>query len=399
MHARRQSIKSRWWQAALALVVILGVYLGYATLTRHNDKAAGEAKAEASASQDTVTITNQQAQHVAVVTARMHDFDVHRDGVGYIDFNQDRLTPVFSPYQGRVRQVLAKTGDHVAKDQPLFTLDSPDLVQAESNLIATAATRALTSKALERTRKMLEIQASAQKDVDQASSDQQSAEASYKAARDALRIFGKSEAEMDRLVATRKVDGELRVVSPFAGLVTARNVAPGVLVQPGNAPAPFTVADVSTLWMIANVAEADVSALQTGQQVSVTVDALPGRKLQGTIDTIGSAIDPGTHRIAVRSAINDPRHELRPQMLASFQIRTADPTHSVAVPIDAVVREGDGSMTVFITKDGLHFVRRAVRLGQQQDGLDQILEGLSADERVAGDGALFLSNALALQSK
>jgi cobalt-zinc-cadmium efflux system membrane fusion protein len=121
--------------------------------------------------------------------------------------------------------------------------------------------------------------------------------------------------------------------------------------------------------------------------------------LQGTIDTIGSAIDPGTHRIAVRSAIADPRHELRPQMLASFRIRTADPKHSVAVPVDAVVREGDGTMTVFTTQDGQHFVRRAIKLGQQQDGLDQILEGLSADERVAGDGALFLSNALALQSK
>ncbi|MFC5740967.1 efflux RND transporter periplasmic adaptor subunit [Dyella tabacisoli] len=399
MRASRKSTTQRWKIGAIVLVVALGSYVGYTSLAHHNVDASTDAKADTGPAQDTVTITDQQAKHVSVVPARMHDFDSRRDAVGYIDFNQDRLTQVFSPYQGRVRQVLAKTGDNVAKGQLLFTVDSPDLVQAESTLIATAATRALTSKTLDRARKMLEIQASAQKDVDQASSDQQSAEAGYKAARDALRIFGKSDVEMDHIAASRKIDGELHIVSPYAGLVTARNVAPGVLVQPGNAPAPFTVADVSTLWMIANVAETDVALLQTGQQVSVTVDALPGRKLQGVVGTIGSAIDPSTHHIAVRSEIRDPHHELRPQMLASFQIRTGEPTHSVAVPVDAVVREGDGTMTVFTTQDGRHFMRRPIKLGQQQDGLNQILEGLSANERVAGDGALFLSNALALQSK
>jgi cobalt-zinc-cadmium efflux system membrane fusion protein len=385
---------------AAVLLVAVGLYAGITWLAHRSDNVAPVQTAAASAdADDAVTITEQQAKHVTVVPASLHTFNTQLDAVGNIDFNQDRVTQVFSNYQGSVKQVLAKAGDDVAKGQPLFTVDSPDLVQAESNLISTAGLLELANKTLDRARKMLEVQANAQKDIEQATSDQQSAAGNYQAARNALRIFGKSDAEMDRIAASRKIDGEMTVVSPFTGRITARSVAPGVLVQPGTAPAPFTVADLSSVWMVANVAEDQAVALRIGQTVSISVDALPGRHLQGSISYIGSAVDPNTHRVSVRSEIRDPHHELLPQMLASFEVQTGASIASVAVPPNAIVREGDGTMTVFSTRDGRHFVRRPVKLGMQQDGLDQILEGLPANEHVAGDGALFISNALALQSQ
>lgn len=329
----------------------------------------------------------------------MLEFASQREAIGYIDFNQDLTVPVFSPYQGRVRQVLAKAGDDIRKGQPLFSIDSPDLVQAESTLISTAGVAALNSKVLERAKKMFETQASAQKDVEQAVSDQQAADGNYKAARDAVRIFGKTNDEIDKIVASRKIDGELLVASPQRGRVTARNVAPGMLVQPGNAPAPFTVADLSVMWMVASVSEYDLPQLRLGQHVSVAVMAYPGQKFQGKITNIGAALDPNTHRIAVRSEIKDLQHQLRPQMLATYVIRTGEPIHSVAIPVNGVVREGDGTMTVFVTQDGHRFIRRPVKLGLQQGGVNQVLEGLSAGEKIAGDGAIFLSNMLALQSR
>ncbi|MFC5488409.1 efflux RND transporter periplasmic adaptor subunit [Dokdonella soli] len=383
---------------AAAALAVLVVCIGYVWLAPRGGASLPTKAAAPTAAQDTVTITELQAKHVSVIAAQMHAFDARLDAVGFIDFNQDHLAQVFSPYQGRVREVRAKAGDDVAKGQVLFTVDSPDLVQAESNLISTAGLLALTSKTLERARQMITIQANAVRDIEQAVSDQQTAAGNYQAARNALRIFGKSDADMDRIAASRKIDGELRVVSPFAGRVTARAAAPGVLVQPGAAPAPFTVADLSSVWMVANVVEGDVAALRIGQSVSVTVAALPGRKLQGSISYIGSTVDPSTHRVSVRSEIADPQHELRPQMLATFVVHTGAPVQSVGVPANAVVREGDGTMTVFVTGDGRRFVRRVVKLGLQQDGMDQIIEGLSASERAAGDGALFVSNALALQS-
>lgn len=383
----------------MAGCLLLAGVVVYESQAGNDSRNAPANPAVPSPAQYSVTITDLQSKQVKVVAAQMADFASQRDAVGYIDFNQDHNVQVFSSWQGRIRQVYAKAGTDIRKGEPLFTIDSADLVTAESNLISTAGVLQLTTKTLERARKMIEVQANAQKDLEQAISDHQTAEGNYQAARDAVRIFGKTDADIDKIVATRHIDGELRVPSPFSGRVTARNAQPGLLVQPGAAPAPFAVADLSTMWMVANVAEVDLPSIQSGQKVAVSVMAYPGRTFHGEISNIGAAVDPATHRIAVRSEIKDPRHELRPQMLASFRIRTGEPSHTVAVPAGSVVREGDGTMTVFVTQDGRRFMRRAVKPGLEQDGLIQISEGLAAGEKVAGDGALFLSNALALQTR
>ncbi len=382
--------------AAVLLVAAAGL-LGHVALNSRQPPPV--AATSSAAPHDTVDVSELQARQIKLVRADLHAFQTRVDAVGYIDFNQDRLAQVFSPYPGRVLQVQVQAGEDVKKGQPLFAIASPDLAQAESTLISTAGLLALSQRTLARTRQMLHAQASAQKDLEQATSDQQTAAGNYQAARQALRIFGKSDAEMQRIVASRKVDDRFVVVSPFAGRVTARTIAPGTLVQPGTTPAPLTIADLSNVWAVANVDEGSAPALRAGEPVSVAISALPGRTLKGTLDYVGDAVDPNTHRLAVHAAIEDSTHELRPQMLATLTVQTGEPMRAVAVPTNAVVREGDGSMTVFATQDGRRFVRREVRLGLQQDGLDQVLHGLAANEQVAGDGALFLSAALALQSQ
>ncbi len=169
--------------------------------------------------------------------------------------------------------------------------------------------------------------------------------------------------------------------------------------QPGSAPAPYTVADIDTMWMLANVAEDDSPALRVGQSVQVTVDAFPGRIFEGKITTIGATVDPNTRRVLVRSEIEDPRHELRSGMFANFVIRIGAPVRSPAVPLDSVVREGDGTMTIWVTADRRRFTRRTVKIGEQRDGYRQILEGVQAGELVATEDAIFLSNALATVSQ
>jgi len=157
------------------------------------------------------------------------------------------------------RCLFAKIGDEVKKGQTLFTIDSPDLLQAESTLIAAAGVLDLTVRNLERQRNLYKQSAAAQRDYEQAISDHQTAEAALKAARDAVRIFGKTDAEIDKTIGDRKVDSTLVVASPISGRITARNAAPGLLVQPGTAPAPYVVSDISKMWMIANVIESDIS--------------------------------------------------------------------------------------------------------------------------------------------
>ena len=389
-------LRHRHWAVAAVIVLIAACgWLHFSNRTASADPTPPKAASATNA----VTISDKQATQVHVIRAATQAFDGRLDALGYVDFNQDNTAQIYSPYQGRVLAVRAMAGDDVKKGQVLFTVESPDLVQTESALISNAAVFDLSSKILERARKMLAVQANAQKDLEQAVSDQQTAHGNYLASRNAVKIFGKSDAQIDRLIATRTIDNALTITSPIDGHVTARSIAPGTLVQPGASSPAFVVADLSSVWVVANVPEDEIAHVRMGQPVAIRVNGLPQLRLHGTISYIGSAADPGTHRIGVRAQIDDPQHRLHPQMMATFTVQTGAPTPSVAVPPDAVVREGDGNMTVFTTRDGRRFERREVRLGLQQHGMDQILAGLSPGEKLAGDGALFISSALALQSQ
>ena len=343
-----------------------------------------------------VDLSEKQASTLKIGPAPSRDFTLFKTAVGTIDFNEDLLVQVFSQYPGKILKANFNIGDDVKAGDVLFTIDSPDLLQAESTLLAAAGVLELQKRTLARVTGLLKAGGSAQKDVDQSTSDQQTAEGNYKAARDSVRIFGKTDAEIDQVVDNRKVDSTLLVPSPIAGRIVARSAAPGFLTQPGNPPAPYSVADLSTMWMIANVIETDAPFYKIGQEVQVTVPAYPDTVFKGRVTTIGSIIDPNSHRQLVRSQIDDPQHLLRSGMYASFVIRVGEPLHSVAVPANGVVREGDGTMTVWVTSDRRHFVKRTVKIGQQQDGWDQVLEGLQPGETVVTDGAVFLSNILLL---
>ncbi|MGB2640819.1 MAG: efflux RND transporter periplasmic adaptor subunit, partial [Candidatus Acidiferrum sp.] len=166
------------------------------------------------------------------------------------------------------------------------------------------------------------------------------------------------------------------------------------LVQPGNDPAPYSVADVSIKWMLADVIESDIALFRLGQPVQVQVMAYPDRVFKGKVSKIYSTVDPNTHRVTIRSEIADPKDELRPGMLANFVIRVHNPIEATAIPANGVVREADGAMTAWVTSDRRHFVQRVVSTGLRRDGQVQILSGLHPGELVVTDGAVFLSNML-----
>src|ERR1700688_1133291 len=275
-----------------------------------------------------VDLSEKQAATLKIGQVESRDFALLKTAVGTIDFNENLLVQVFSQYAGKILKANFNIGDDVKAGDVLFTIDSPDLLQAESTLLAAAGVLELQKRTLARATNLLKAGGSAQKDVDQSTSDQQTAEGNYKAARDAVRIFGKTDAEVDQVVDMRKVDSTLRVPSPIAGRVVARNAAPGLLTQPGSTPSPYSVADLSTMWMLANVIETDAPAYKVGQDVEVRVPAYPGTVFKGHVTTVGSMIDPNTHRQLVRSEIDDPQHQLRSGMFASFVIHVGDVANS-----------------------------------------------------------------------
>jgi membrane fusion protein, heavy metal efflux system len=123
--------------------------------------------------------------------------------------------------------------------------------------------------------------------------------------------------------------------------------------------------------------------------------AYPGRVFEGKVTAVDTTVDPATRRLLVRSEIMNPEHLLLPGMFATFVIRTGKPRHSLAIPLGGIVREGDGTMSAWFTRDGSVFTRRTVQTGLQQNGYDQILDGVQAGETAVTDGAIFLSNMLA----
>lgn len=186
----------------------------------------------------------------------------------------------------------------------------------------------------------------------------------------------------------------ITICSPITGQVSAVNASAGVPVSPGALPAPCAVADVSVKWLLANVPESDLPSYHPGNPVKATVAAYPGRIFMGTVSKIYPDVDANTHRVTVRCRISDPENVLRAGMLADFTVTVNKSVRSLAVPANGIVREGDGTMTAWVTTDRTHFTQRVVKIGLQEQGMDQILDGLRAGELVVTDGAIFLDNML-----
>jgi cobalt-zinc-cadmium efflux system membrane fusion protein len=380
--------------AAAAVVVATGLLesgRSRSQATNANTPLESGAKSNTSPSEGILDLSPSQLNSIKIEPVGSYLFPVEKEAVGNIDYDEDLSVQVFPDYQGTIIETIVQLGAQVQKDQPLYTIKSPDLIQAESTLIGAAATFVLTNKELARVQGLGGI---AEREKEQATSDQQTAEGALKAARDAVRVFGKTDAEIDQMIASRKIDPALVVRSPIPGKITSKNAQPGFLVQPGNLPAPYSVADVSIKWMLANVMESEIPLFHLGQPVQVRVMSYPGRVFKGRVSKIYETVDPNTHRVTIRSEIADPNDELHSGMLANFVIRVHDPVEATALAANGVVREADGTMTAWVTTDRHRFVQRIIKTGLRKDDRVQILEGLQRGELVVADGAVFLSNML-----
>lgn len=383
---------------ATAAAIVTAVALVESSCSHGEATSSGKVqptRSTSGTSDPSVELSPSQLNSIKIEQLGIYKFDVEKEAVGNISYANDLSVDVFPPYQGTIIKALVELGTQVQKDQPLYTIKSPDLIQSESTLIGAAATYEMTTKQLARAKDLYTTNVGVpQKELEQAISDQQTAEGALKAARDVVRIFGKTDTEIDQMIASRKIDPALVVRSPIAGKVTFFNAPAGLLVQPGSPPAPYSVANVTVKWMLANVPEAESATYHVGQPVEVKVMAYPDRVFTGKVSKIYEAVDPNTHRVTIRSEIVDPRNELRPGMLANFIIRVDGPVVATAISANGVVREPDGTMVAWVTTDRRHFAQRVIKTGLRQNEQVQIIEGLQRGELVVSDGAVFLSNML-----
>jgi cobalt-zinc-cadmium efflux system membrane fusion protein len=330
---------------------------------------------------------------------------------GSIAIDDDLTTPVFSQHSGRVIKLIAKLGDHVEAGAPLFEIQATEFVQAQNDLITALANLQTARSQLaqaqtneKRAHDLYLAQGGALKDWQQAQTDLitsqntvRADEIALAAVRNRLRILGKSDKEIASLEAqpTQKLDPVTIVTAPIGGTITQRQIGLGQYINSmavGASSPVYTIGNLSTVWLIANVRETDAPLMHVGEPVEVHVLAFPGRVFKAKISWVAPSIDSNTHRLSVRADVENHQGELKPGMFANFSIITGEAASAPAVPQRAIVYEGDAAR-VWVAEDDGTIAARSIRTGRIADGMVEILAGVSAGEKVVTSGALFIDRA------
>jgi len=393
--------------AGAVLVAVIGV--GFWVLNGGPSNAVARADKVVSEADGAFRPSETQWGSLKLVPVREVAFRDERATDGKIAVNEDTTTPVFSPYSGRVSRLIAKPGDKVAAGAPLFAIEASEFVQGQNDLVTAVAgvekakSRLALAKTIEaRQRELLAIRGGALKDLEQAQSDlvsaqgdMRSAEIALGAVRNRLRILGRSDAEIDRLEKSDQIGAETIVTAPIGGTVIQRKVGLGQYINVGASDPVFTVGNLDTVWLIANVRESDAPRMKVGQPVEVSVLAYPNRTFKATLAYVAPALDPATRRLPVRAEIANPGRELLPEMFATFRIISGVARQRAAVPADAVIYEGAQARVWVARPDQKVVVTRPIEVGDTVNGMVEVRKGLEVGETVVASGTLFIDRAAA----
>jgi membrane fusion protein, heavy metal efflux system len=268
-------------------------------------------------------------------------------------------------------------------------LEASEFVQAQNDLSTAAAQVKLARINETRKHALYDAKGGSLQDWQQAQADLTTAETALNSVRNRLRILGKSAADITKLEQARTIDPVATLTAPIFGVVVDRQVGPGQYLQSGGGIPVFTIADPSSVWLLANVRETDAGLVKLGQSVEVRVLAYPTRAFKARVTYVAALVDSVTHRLPVRAEIDNHDGALKPEMFANFRILTSDASESPAVPAAAVVYEGDTAHVWVVAGDGLLSLR-AIRTGRSNDGLIEVLDGLKPGEKVVTKGGLFI---------
>lgn len=354
-------------------------------------------------------LSPEQLATVKIETVGEEQFAAETITEGKITTDEDRVTPVFSQFAGRVTKIFARPGQQVKQGEPLFTLEAVDVIQSENDLMSAVSTLnksrsslRLAQMAEKRLRDLAAANAiatrelqQAQNDLTAAQNDVRTAEIALEAVRNRLRIIGKSDAEISTFEQTGKLSSETVVTSPIDGIVIQRKVGPGQFLSTSAADPAFVLGDLSKVWLVASVRESDVAQVFPGQKLEFRVVAYPERTFTGEIFVIGSSIDPTSRRIPVRANIDNAAGLLRPEMFTSVRLLGRGENASPSVPREALIYEGDKTR-VWVVGDNDTLELRHIKPGLVSGNRIQVVDGLKQGERIVTRGALFIDRAATL---
>jgi len=393
----------------LALAAVVGTALGLGWGGAHVFGRTADAGVEESGKRPvrpgTFQPTPQQLTNLKVAEVTSMTFRTEEMADGRIAIDNDRTTPVFSPFTGRVTKIFANQGDHVKQGAPLLALEASEFVQGQNDLMSASASlniarSQLVQSQINEKRKhalydakggSLQDWQQSQADLVTAQNNVRSAETALASARNRLHILGKSDKEIEALANAQKMDPVAYVLAPIDGTVIDRQVGLGQYIQSNAANPIYSIGDLSKVWLTANAHETDAPLIRVGAPVEVRLLAFPGRVFKAEITYVAPSVDPNTHRLPVRAEVENPDGALKPEMFASFSIITGEAT-AVGVPEEAVVYEDDTARVWVAEEDGT-IALREIHTGRTSNGMVEVVGGLAAGEKVVTSGALFIDRA------
>ena len=338
------------------------------------------------------TIPSDQMSHIQVVeiapAAMAHTLRL----TGAVAYNAFKTTPVISQVGGPVSRILVAPGDHVQMNQPMLDVSSPDYAQLLDGYLKAADSSRLAQKQYDRAEDLYAHHAIAQADLEQAESNRTQAQADLNAAEQGMRILGIKNPDD---LAKAPSSAEIPVLAPLAGEVVERLVSPGQLMQAGQTQA-FTISDLSTVWVLANVYQADLQYVKEGDDVVVQTDAFPDR-FHGKISYVSPALDPNTRTLQARIVVDNPGEKLKRDMYCTVTVTAGVLKNVLSVPNSAVMRDDNNQPFVYAQSGNNQFGRRDVTTGEAENNQTQIVSGIAPGDKVVGNGSLFLQFANSLQ--
>jgi len=335
-----------------------------------------------------VTLTAEQRQRIQLVTIEPVAFRPTVEATGNVAFNGDKSTQVLSTVSGPATRVVVNPGATVTKGQPLAYVSSPDFASAVADYRKAQTGYRNAKRIADRDSALFKNDALARSELEQAQSDLASAEADLEAAVQNMRALGVEESQIDAIQQGRAAPIQAIIRSPISGTVVEKLIADGQLLAAGSTPC-FTIADLSTMWVMANVFASDLRDVAIGQPVDIITDVSQA-PIPGRVDYVAALADPGTKAVTVRIVAPNNNHLLRRDMFVRVQIKSGHEHRGMLVPVASVLRDDQNLPYVFVAAGPSSFARRRIDLGTRVGDRYEATSGLTVGDQVVGNGALFL---------
>ena len=374
-----------WSRGAVVAAIAMTALAMTAGCSRKADNGAQAA----APSSGNVTLTADQRKSIHIYTVAQSQFRKTVDATGAVDFDNDQATSVLAPFSGPVTRLLASVGQRVKKGEPLAEVDSPDFAAAVGAYVKAIVSAKNLRRLADADKDLAQHEGVSAREQEQAQTDAANADADRDAARQALVSLDPDPQVVKDIEAGRPATGARAVIrAPISGTVAEKLITPGQLLQAGTTPC-FTVADLSKVWVMAQISDSDLASVRVGDTAQVET-GIASTQLGGTVANISALVDPDTRAVIARVDVDNPQQLLKKQMYVHVRIQSRQPSSGLLVPVSAILRDDENLPFVYVVQGDGSFARRRVTLGPRTGDQVVIPDGLASGDRIVDDGALFL---------